>query len=386
MSKVNEKYNCQYIVQSFHPYSFLSLFTESEVYDGSSSRNEELGLNVIPDATWGFHPSERESLISDATMSSDAVAHSYEPETGNKPQKTITMLLGDKHHHRYESKYKEINVAGCRTSMNRTDNQPSRNEFGSAHLSQREDDLDGSRSSTEFQDDGPSHEDSTTKQGICSSRSDRKRKLDRSQGIFEHSHQSGGWLLADEDENSDDDLIYTSLESVGHQREGLDSSQDGVKKQKIFVMSTNNDKVSGRRYDKMMYCLYCSKPQSKITRHIKGQHSEEPDVVKYMTAKTQEEENYHLTMIRNRGNHLHNCDVMEKGEGQLVAVHRPSSNADPNDYHACRYCFGWFARTESWRHRCVAKREEEEGETRNGSKGKHLYHPYRALTGFLGII
>ena len=332
-----------------------------------------MGLNVIPAATLGFHPSERESLISDVTMSSDAVAHSYdEPETGDKPQNTTTLMRGDKHHHRYESKSKEMNVAGCGTSMNRTDNQPSSNEFGSAHLSQREDDQDGSRSSTEFQDDGPSLEDSTTKQGICSSRSDHKRKLDHSQEIFEHSHQSGGWLLADEGENSDDDLIYTSLESVGHQREGLDSSEDGVKAQKIFVMRTNNDKVSGRKYDKMMYCLYCSKPQSKLTRHIKGQHSEEPDVVKYMTAKTQEEENYHLTLIRNKGNHLHNCDVMDKGEGQLVVVQRPNSYADPRNYHPCRYCYGWFARSESWKHKCVAKREKEEGGTRNGSKGKHL--------------
>ena len=326
-----------------------------------------MGLKVIPAATLGFHPSERESLIS------DAIAHSYdEPETGDKPQKTTVLMRGDKHHHRYEPKCEEMNVAGCGTSMNRTDNQPSRNEFGTAHLSQREDDQDGSCSSTEFQDDGPSHEDSTTKQGISSSRSDRKRKLERSQEIFEHSHQSVGWLLADEGENSDDDLIYTSLESVGHQREGLDSSEDGVKAQKIFVMRTNNDKVSGRKYDKVTYCLYCSKPQSRISRHIKGHHMEEPDVVKYMTAKTQEEENYHLTMIRNMGNHLHNYGVMERGEGQLVVVHRPSSNADPNNYYPCRYCFGWFAKSEAWRHKCVAKREEEESEPRKGAKGRLL--------------
>ena len=391
------------------------------MYDENSSRNEELGLKVIPDAALGFHPSEQESLISDVTMSSDAVAHSYgEPETGHKPQNTTTLMCAtDKHHHRNELKCDDMNLAGCRTSVTQThkqpsgnevekceeinfagsgtaksfdkqsstcsnefesalkceemnfagsgtamtfDNQSSSNELEFACLSEREDDQDG----TEFQEGEPSLDDSMTKQGICTSRSDRKRKLDRSQEIFEHSHQSAEWLLVDEGENSDDDLIYTSLDSVGHQREGLDSSQDGVKKQKIFVMRTNNDKVLGRKYDKVMYCLYCSKPQTRVSRHLKVHHRDQPDVVKYMTAKTQEEENYHLTMMRNKGNHRHNYDVMEKGEGQLVVVYRPNHNADPKDYRPCRYCFGWFARKEAWQHKCVANTEKGEGKSKKG--------------------
>ena len=352
------------------------LLTESEIYDENPVRNESVRLKVIPHATQTLdvHPSERESLISDATLSSDAIAHSYDKQesSGFKPQNSTALMLGDKGHHRDELKCEEMNLARSGTAMTRFDKQSSSNELEFACLSQRDDEQDDGHSSAELQEGEPSLDDSMTKQGICTSKSDRKRKLDLSQEIFEHSHQSGEWVLADEGEKLDDDLIYTSLESVGHQREGLDSSQDGVKKQKIFVMRTNNNKLLGRKYDKVMYCLYCSKPQTRINRHLKAHHRDEPDVVKYMTAKTQEEETYHLTMIRNKGNHRHNYDVMEKGQGQLVVVYRPRFNADPKDYHPCRYCFGWFARSEAGKHRCVAKREKEEGETRKGSIGPLL--------------
>ena len=180
--------------------------------------------------------------------------------------------------------------------------------------------------------------------------------------------KSGG---SDAEERESDMIDHRNAASPRGRRESLKDRNVGSGEQfhkegqqKIFVMKTNNDKLLGRKFDKVAYCPYCSKAQSKLPRHLRTHHKEEPDVVKLLKAESQKEQLHVLTMIRNRGNHLHNYDVMEKGEGQLIVVSRPDYNADPNDYQPCCHCLGWFVRKAMWKHKCVAKGEEEEVEER----------------------
>lgn len=103
-------------------------------------------------------------------------------------------------------------------------------------------------------------------------------------------------------------------------------------------MQINNSK-SGRVYDKVAYCLYCQKPFKKLPEHLRTMHANEMEVARYMAATTPEKKNYHLTLIRNRGNHVYNYDVMANSEGELIVIYRPQYIANPNDYFPCKHCF-----------------------------------------------
>ena len=132
---------------------------------------------------------------------------------------------------------------------------------------------------------------------------------------------------------------------------GIDADHEG-----ITVMKTNNQ--GGRKYDKVAYCMMCEKPHKKLPDHLRSQHSNEIKVAQYMAATNRKEKDKLLTLIRNKGNHMHNYKVFEKGHGELVVVYRPSCEAKPRDYQPCKDCLGWFAKAELWKHRCILKQEE----------------------------
>ncbi|XP_030851698.1 uncharacterized protein LOC115928539 [Strongylocentrotus purpuratus] len=132
---------------------------------------------------------------------------------------------------------------------------------------------------------------------------------------------------------------------------GIDADHEG-----ITVMKTNNQ--GGRKYDKVAYCMMCEKPHKKLPDHLRSQHSNEIKVAQYMAATNRKEKDKLLTLIRNKGNHMHNYRVFEKGHGELVVVYRPSCEAKPRDYQPCKDCLGWFAKAELWKHRCILKQEE----------------------------
>lgn len=75
-----------------------------------------------------------------------------------------------------------------------------------------------------------------------------------------------------------------------------------------YVMRTHNQD-SKRSYDKVAYCLYCSNPQKKLPQHL-PQHKNEAEVAEYLAVKSGERRQRLLTVIRNRGNHKHNCEVI----------------------------------------------------------------------------
>ncbi|XP_072174309.1 uncharacterized protein, partial [Diadema setosum] len=146
----------------------------------------------------------------------------------------------------------------------------------------------------------------------------------------------------------------------------------------VYVMRTHNQD-SKRAYDKVAYCLYCDKPQKKLTQHL-PQHKNEVEVAAYMAEKPGEKRQRLLTIIRNKGNHKHNCEVLAEDKGGLVVIYRPSHHADPQDYVPCYHCYGWFAKTEMWKHKCVVKPAQpssSEGKKRQNQvrKGKLLLPP-----------
>jgi len=122
----------------------------------------------------------------------------------------------------------------------------------------------------------------------------------------------------------------------------------------VTVMQTSN--VGGqRKWDKKHFCFYCDEPQSKLPRHLQSCHREEIQVVAIASETDRSIRINLLLRIRNAGNHRHNCQVLRQGEGILIVGYRPNHKADPHAYGPCIYCFGYYVRSDLWRHQCPLK-------------------------------
>ncbi|XP_033125442.1 uncharacterized protein LOC117123571 isoform X2 [Anneissia japonica] len=139
----------------------------------------------------------------------------------------------------------------------------------------------------------------------------------------------------------------STAECSFHQEQGVRSKPvEG-----ITVMKTNNSK-SGRRFDKVYYCMFCKIPQKKLTRHFIHRHKDEEAVSDWLTEKNKQIRLSKLTKMRNLGNHLHNSEVIRNGKGALLVVHRPTGEANALDYVPCKSCYGYLGKRDIWKHRC----------------------------------
>ena len=126
---------------------------------------------------------------------------------------------------------------------------------------------------------------------------------------------------------------------------------DSENQTKVSVAKTNND--GKRKYDKVTYCKYCGKAEKKITVHLR-QHKNEKEVAEYF-ASTEIKRQQLITLIRNKGNHIHNYKVLKEKRGEIMPVYRPDHQANYTDYQPCYHCFGWFAKSEMWKHKCLVR-------------------------------
>ncbi|XP_046691727.1 uncharacterized protein LOC124376601 isoform X2 [Silurus meridionalis] len=111
--------------------------------------------------------------------------------------------------------------------------------------------------------------------------------------------------------------------------------------------ATNKTRV----YDKKQYCLFCSKPLSKMARHLEQVHSTESEVAKALTfPKGSKERKNLLDHLRNRGNFAHNAEVLQCGKGELVPYKKPRQDSDSIKFVHCCNCQGLFAKKFLWCH------------------------------------
>lgn len=107
-----------------------------------------------------------------------------------------------------------------------------------------------------------------------------------------------------------------------------------------------------RLYNKKQYCVYCSKPFCKMARHLAQVHKNEVEVAKALSfPKGSKERRINLDLLRNKGNHAHNADVLRAGKGVLVPRQQSAAkHVDVKDYMHCLNCQGLFRRKALWRH------------------------------------
>lgn len=125
----------------------------------------------------------------------------------------------------------------------------------------------------------------------------------------------------------------------------------------IFYSTTTkkgplNDK---RVYDKRHVCFYCHERKAKMTRHLMSNHPTEINVARCMAMPINSKERTaeFLKLLR-MGDFFHNCEVLEKKEGELILVRRPSDTEarflSPSDFGPCPDCSGFMVKKGLWHH------------------------------------
>ena len=138
---------------------------------------------------------------------------------------------------------------------------------------------------------------------------------------------------------------------------------------------SENSKTKGRKiYKKLHFCPYCNVRQEQVSRHCKTKHKQMPDVQKILAAgKNTEEKSRLTTLLKNRGNFLHNIAVLKAKKGTLLVVRRPDDNqTNASRFLPCGSCLGFYSRIDLWRHKCVGKdaSQEEKSEERQRSMAR----------------
>ncbi|XP_041855127.1 uncharacterized protein LOC121648801 isoform X2 [Melanotaenia boesemani] len=132
---------------------------------------------------------------------------------------------------------------------------------------------------------------------------------------------------------------------------------------KAVVLSTSAMEV-GRDYDVRNYCLFCSKPMTKLARHLERVHSDKPEVaIAFQYPLHSKERKEIWRKIRIEGNFAHNRDVLRTGEGQLAVRVRPRIPTKAVDFIHCIYCRALFKKSSLYGHmsKCPEKAKIKDG-------------------------
>lgn len=122
-------------------------------------------------------------------------------------------------------------------------------------------------------------------------------------------------------------LLGSDVDTTESQETAKFNEEDSPGPPLIHVKTTSNS--DGRKYNKKHVCFYCEISQAKLPRHLQSAHSDESAVRDWMGETNITLKNAKLTKIRNLGNHINNCKVLEEGRGELLVKYRPVGSVDP---------------------------------------------------------
>ncbi|KAK7485782.1 hypothetical protein BaRGS_00022963 [Batillaria attramentaria] len=121
-------------------------------------------------------------------------------------------------------------------------------------------------------------------------------------------------------------------------------------------------------------CLFCHKPQSRLSRHLGSQHGGEKALVPYLNARKGDEKKRELAKLRNAGDHQHNIGVLRNKEGTMVVKRRKRQDCtvDIDNFVTCPNCFGLFQKKDLYRHKCAEAQREHGPRRELARRGKLL--------------
>lgn len=132
---------------------------------------------------------------------------------------------------------------------------------------------------------------------------------------------------------------------------GESSSPDNSYNSDVMVMTLKKKEHGGRLYNKKFYCVFCSKPFSKMARHLESKHKNKPEVARAISfPKGSKERRIQLNLLRNRGNRVHNNQVLKEGKGMVIPRQQSNVPVQASDYMHCVNCEAYLKRRSLWRH------------------------------------
>jgi hypothetical protein len=161
---------------------------------------------------------------------------------------------------------------------------------------------------------------------------------------------------SDSDRDSDDEreIAFSPVAA------SPDVEEESSSVSKITVTMTDNTE-HGRKYDKRAYCYFCGLSQSKLPRHLRNKHGTESLVANWLSETDEHKKELHLLKLRNLGNHSHNVQVIDRGEGEFVVTHRPKQESDYRKYVHCRFCYAYLVKGAIWKHSCPLAPKAKDG-------------------------
>ena len=153
------------------------------------------------------------------------------------------------------------------------------------------------------------------------------------------------------------------------EREEDECAQPCENNQSVKVaMSTHSTR---RKWDKRDFCKFCEKPQAKLIRHMTLKHGNEHEVAGFLALPLKSRRRLLMQKkLRNDGNYMHNVDVLEKDDGEIIPVRRPSaSDYSSQDFIPCEYCRAMYVKHNLWKHqkKCPFKPPESSNKRCQGS-------------------
>ncbi|XP_026223685.1 uncharacterized protein LOC113171757 isoform X1 [Anabas testudineus] len=128
----------------------------------------------------------------------------------------------------------------------------------------------------------------------------------------------------------------------------------------VTVMTLKKKEHGGRLYNKKFYCVFCSKPFSKMARHLESKHKDKPEVARAVACPVgSKERKIQLSLLRNKGNRAHNNQVLKEGKGMVIPRQQSCAPVKASDYLHCINCEAYLKRRSMWRHmqRCHLSRK-----------------------------
>lgn len=137
-------------------------------------------------------------------------------------------------------------------------------------------------------------------------------------------------------------------------------------------------KQNGNRlYDEKFYCIFCSKPFSKMAHHLESKHKDEPEVARAVILGS-----YTLSLLRNIENHAYINQVLKQGKGMVIPRQQSSVPVKASDYMHCINCEVYLKRRSLWRHmqRCHRNKKVKGLKSRKTRPFVHMLSQFQTVS------
>ena len=104
----------------------------------------------------------------------------------------------------------------------------------------------------------------------------------------------------------------------------------------------------------------------------KNKQKNELLVVQWLATTDKDLKEQRMTKLRNLGNYYHNANVLQKNEGTIITVYRPTEDADYRNYLPCSDCFGYYAKRDLWKHGCKMEKEKNDGQPKTKKRKAYV--------------